>query len=193
MTENEYDWQLLNKRFLLRRVASLLSCTRTRFTTTTTNTTVTLHQDSNQHDDGLTLCHRVILDSVAHQWVQAGHPRYTGARKGRSWVAHNNHHETATDKRQHGKDKPQDKRAFRRQVLTDTCTLTWWRSRFVETADSRTCRLRIEVETSRFVGEIAQRNGTDHPGEDQPGDRTHPAERDQAHQDSPESLHGQSC
>ena len=30
---------------------------------------------------------RVILDSVAHWWVLAGHPRYTSARKGRPWVA----------------------------------------------------------------------------------------------------------
>ena len=36
--------------------------------------------DSNQHTQGLALCHRVILDSVTHPWVHAGHPRYTGAR-----------------------------------------------------------------------------------------------------------------
>ena len=55
--------------------------------TTPTNTTITPRQDSNQHDNGLALCLRVILDSEAHRWVEAGHPRYTGARKERPWVA----------------------------------------------------------------------------------------------------------
>ena len=40
-----------------------------------------------------------------------GHPRYTGARKGRPWVARNSFHDTTTDKRQHDKDK----------VLRQTC------------------------------------------------------------------------
>ena len=35
-----------------------------------------------QHDNRLVLCLRVILDSGARRWVQAGHPRYTGFRKG---------------------------------------------------------------------------------------------------------------
>ena len=35
-----------------------------------------------QHDNRLALCLRVILDSGARRWVQAGHPRYTGFRKG---------------------------------------------------------------------------------------------------------------
>ena len=39
------------------------------------------------HQEGLALCLRVILDSGAHRWVQAGHPRYTGAstEEGRGW------------------------------------------------------------------------------------------------------------
>ena len=56
---------------------SVLSYTRTRFTTT--NTTVTLHQDSNQHDDGLW---RFATESSWTLWhprgSRPGHPRYTG-------------------------------------------------------------------------------------------------------------------
>ena len=49
---------------------------------------------------GLALCHRVILDSVAHWWVQAGHPRYTSAstEEGRGWP-------TTSFTRQHRNDK----------------------------------------------------------------------------------------
>ena len=85
---------ILQASFRLRKKESVRihSCTHafltTTSTSTTTNTTITLLQDSNQHDNGLALCLRVILDSEAHPWVQAGHPRYTGARKGRPWVAH---------------------------------------------------------------------------------------------------------
>ena len=39
------------------------------------------------HAHGLALCHDVTLDIVTHRWVPAGHPQYTGARKGRLWVA----------------------------------------------------------------------------------------------------------
>ena len=41
-----------------------------------------------------------------------GHPRNTGARQGRPWVAHNKLHTTTTDKRQQDTDKLWDKRAF---------------------------------------------------------------------------------
>ena len=78
-------------------------------TNTNTNTTITLPQDSNKHDNGLTLCLIVILDSEAHWWVQARHPRYTDARKGRPWVAHTRR--LLTDD-QNDTDKRQDKRAF---------------------------------------------------------------------------------
>ena len=60
-----------------------------------------------QHDNRLALCLRVILDSGARRWVQAGHPRYTGFRKGRPWVAHNLFHDR----------RPPD----RRQALRQTC------------------------------------------------------------------------
>ena len=40
---------------------------------------------------GLALCCRVILDSVAHWWVPAGHPRHTTARKRRPWPARTQH------------------------------------------------------------------------------------------------------
>ena len=43
----------------------------------------------------------------AHRWVQGGHPPYTGARKGRPWVAHNLYHDR----------RPID----RRQALRQTC------------------------------------------------------------------------
>ena len=68
--------------------------------TTNTNTTITLKHDSTQHDNGLALCLRVILDSEAHRWVQAGYPRYTGARKGRPLVVHNLFHDKTSNKRQ---------------------------------------------------------------------------------------------
>ena len=40
------------------------------------------------HAQGLALCCDVTLDIVTHRWVPAGHPQYTGARKGRLWLAH---------------------------------------------------------------------------------------------------------
>ena len=93
-------------------------------TSTNTITTITLLQDSNQHDKGLALCLRVILDSGAHMWVLPGHPRYTGARKGRPWVAHTRR---LPPDDQIDTDKRQDKRAFSEtgvdctsQVLTHT-------------------------------------------------------------------------
>ena len=47
-----------------------------------------LDHDSNIRDNGLTLCHRVILDSVAPQWVRARTSTVQGARtrKGRGWT-----------------------------------------------------------------------------------------------------------
>ena len=60
----------------------------------------------------------------AHRWVQAGHPRDNGARKGRSWCGP---HETTSDTRPNDTDKRQDKRTYREtgvdctgQVLTHT-------------------------------------------------------------------------
>ena len=77
------------------RGVSILSCTRTRFTTTTTNTTVTIHQDSNQHDNGLALCHTVILDSL-HPVGPGKTPTVHGARtrEGRGWPDNKTRHET---------------------------------------------------------------------------------------------------
>ena len=82
---------------------SNLSCVRTRcsrprtrrphFTTPTT-----------QHDNGLALCHRIILDSAAHRWVQAGHPRYTGARKVRPWARQTSHVTRLRERRDSGYD-----------------------------------------------------------------------------------------
>ena len=61
---------------------SILSCT------TPTNTTVTLHHDSNNQHNGLALRDRVILDSVAHWWVPARTPTvHWGPYARRPWVA----------------------------------------------------------------------------------------------------------
>ena len=79
----------------------------TSTTTTNTNTTITQQHGATEHDNGFALYLRVILDSGAHRWVQAGHPRYTGARKGRAWVAHNLFYDR----------RPPD----RRQALRQTC------------------------------------------------------------------------
>ena len=94
--------------------------------------TITLQHDLTQDDYGLALCLRVILDSEAHRWVQAGHPRYTGARKGRPWVVHNrrpqtNDRQTTTFLGQtcFEANKYRQTCCQRRQVLTDTCVLTF--------------------------------------------------------------------
>ena len=56
----------------------------TSTTNTTTNTTITLQHDSTQHDNGLALGVRVILDSGAHWSVQAGHPTVHRCQKGQA-------------------------------------------------------------------------------------------------------------
>ena len=83
--------------------------------TTNTNTTSTLQHDSTQDDNGLALCVRVILDSEAHRWVQAGHPRYTvPEREGRGWPTTDDLRRTTVRHRY-----ASDKRALRKQVQTD--------------------------------------------------------------------------
>ena len=78
------------------------------------------------HQEGLALCHRVTLDSVAHQWV----PKRTQTvhrcpnREGRGCPATTST-KTTTDKRQQDHDQSQDKRAFRNQVQTRTWKLTF--------------------------------------------------------------------
>ena len=107
MTENEDDCEL-EQRFQSRRGCKCSQLHPNAFLTTST-TTITLLQDSNQHGNALAPCLRVILDSEALRWVQAGHPRYTGARRGRPWVAHTRR--LPTDDK-NDTDKRQDKRAF---------------------------------------------------------------------------------
>ena len=70
------------------------------------------------HQEGLAFCLRVILDSDAHRWVQAGHPRYTGAsaEEGRGWPDVTST-KTTNDNRGQDTDKRQDKRACNDQVL----------------------------------------------------------------------------
>ena len=50
------------------------------------------------HREGLALCHRVILDSVAHWWVPARTPTVRQClHGGMPWVARSNLHETTND------------------------------------------------------------------------------------------------
>ena len=151
MTENEDDCEL-EQRFQSSRGVRILSCKQTRVSRprpTNTNTTITQPQDSNQHGNALAPCLRVILDSEALRWVQAGHPRYTGCPKGK---AVGGPHETTSDK--NDTDKRQDKRAFSEtgvdctdQVLTHT-----WESYMVEEPHSfveENVVNRVEVEKTR--------------------------------------------
>ena len=77
-----------------------------------------LQAQQQPHQEGLALCLRVILDPGAHRWVQAGHPRYTGAsaEEGRGWPDVTST-KTTNDNRRQDTDKRQDKRAFNDQVL----------------------------------------------------------------------------
>ena len=94
-------------------------------------------------------------------------------KQGRLWVARNNLHEDS-GKRQQDTDKSQDRHAFSE-------TRCWQETYMVaepvrETGDQRKVEHvvnRIEVETSQILKKISQRNGTNHPGEDQPRDRVH--------------------
>ena len=56
-------------------------------TCTETPTQQSATTQDQHHAQGLALCHDVTLDIVTHRWVPAGHPQYTGAQKGRLWVA----------------------------------------------------------------------------------------------------------
>ena len=77
-----------------------------------------LQAQHHPHQEGLALCLKVILDSGAHRWVQAGHPRYTGAstEEGRGWPDVTST-KTTNDNRRQDTDKRQDKRACNDQVL----------------------------------------------------------------------------
>ena len=81
-----------------------------------------LQAQHHPHQEGLVPCLRVILDSGAyrwiHRWVQAGHPRYTGAstEEGRGWPDVTST-KTTNDNRRQDTDKRQDKRACNDQVL----------------------------------------------------------------------------
>ena len=77
------------------------------------------------HQEGLALCHRVALDSVAPRWVPARIPtvHWCPSSEGCGWPATTTT-KTTNEKRPQDTDKRQDKRAFRKQVPTDTCNLT---------------------------------------------------------------------
>ena len=79
-----------------------------------------LQAQQQPHQEGLALCFRVILDSGAYRWVQAGHPRYTGAstEEDRGWPDVTSTKTTNNNRRQ-DTDKRQDKRACNDQVLSN--------------------------------------------------------------------------
>ena len=89
----------------------------TSTTNTNTNTTIIQQNDSTQHHNGLALWLRVILNSGADRWVQARHPRYTRARKGRPWWPDVTSTKTTNHNRRQDTDKRQDKRACNDHVL----------------------------------------------------------------------------
>ena len=85
---------------------------RTRAQGTHDVTTPTTPTNTQQ---GLALCHRVTLDSVAQRWVPARTAHGTPVpEQERPWVAHNQFHETTSDKRPPDNDKP----------LSQTCDTT---------------------------------------------------------------------
>ena len=51
---------------------------------------------------------------------------------------------------------------------------------------------KVEVETSRIIRKIEQRNETHHPGEDQPGDQAHQDSQNQ-YTDCTQNTHPQSA
>ena len=135
----------------------------------------------------------------AHRWVQAGHPRYTGARKGRPWKAH--------DRRPSDTDMPRTNVLSGKQVQTDVLSARtgvdrhFYTYMVVELArrshgdremkQSTRCRLvnRFEVEASRIVKKIVQRNGTIiHWRRSIRSPGTQPSTSRSA-----ESVHGQNC
>ena len=108
-------------------------------------------------------------------------------KQARPWVARRNLHEddqrrTTTRHRQASRET-----CFQSQD-TDTHLGTYMVAEPVrETGDLRRVEHvvnRIEVETSRFLKEIVQRNGTNQPGEDHPGDRVHQDSTGSAHRRS---------
>ena len=83
------------------------------------HTTSRLQQHQQPHQEGW----RFATESPWTQWhtggSRQGHPRYTSARQGRPWVAHNEFHETTPDELPPDKDKPSVKRVF-----TNRCSQT---------------------------------------------------------------------
>ena len=67
-------------------------------------------QPQHSHQEGLALWTPWTLWHTGGS--RQGHPRYTGARQGRPWMARRNLHETTNDKRHQDTDKPRDTRAF---------------------------------------------------------------------------------
>ena len=83
--------------------------------------TTSRHQQHTHTQQGLALCHRTTLDSVAHWWVPARTPTVYQCTnwEGSGWTDANST-KTTNDNRQQDTDKRQDKRVFRKQVSTHT-------------------------------------------------------------------------
>ena len=143
-----------------------------------------LHQHQQPHQEGLALCHRVTLDSVAHPWVPTRTPTVHRYPKGKALggptpAPRNDDRQTTARQRQVSSSN----------VLSETGVVIHLErspkreinGKMLSNSVNEHVVNKVEVETSRIIKKIAQRNETHHPGEDQPEDQTH--------QDSPESVH----
>ena len=130
---------------------------------------------------GLALCSHITLDVTTAPWVPAKNTHGTrGPREGRGWPDNRPRHETTARQRQALSQTCETTN----QVLTDavdSCTVAEQRDDHM-TDESNTSSTRSK-RSPGSSGRSRRRNETHHPREDQPGDRTHQAERDQAHQD----------
>ena len=128
-------------------------------------------QHQQPHKEGLALCPRVILDSVAHCWVSARTPTvHQCLHGGRPWVARHKLHETTTDKRQHDKDKVLRQMCFQ-ETGVDTHLQSYMAAEPVrEAGDLRRDVVKLREQTRRQQS----RSGDvpDHQ-EDQPRDQAH--------------------
>ena len=132
-----------------------------------------------QTQKGLALCH-----SVAHWWVLARTPTvHQCLYGGWPWVARSKIYSPTIDKRQ------QTKTSLESNVLSQPGAVRTLEVLHGSGAARRSHGRRVDVEKSWIIKKIAQRNETHHPGEDQPRDQAHQAERDHTHQDHAESVH----
>ena len=162
---------------------------------TNTSAQNTRCHDSNQHTQGLALCHRVILHSVAHRWVQAGHPRCTSDRtvkavggptqaprhddrqtttRQKTGLSQTCFQETSADRHLYSGAGSRSRRSTKASSMRRTrlCRTTTSRKR---SHTSPTQSKQRFPKSSRRPTQSYQRIGDRYPGEDQPRDRI-PAE-----------------